>query len=57
MTVANRRIYYGWAVVGAAAGAEFANAASAISILTLFVAPMTAELGWSRTEIAGATSL
>ena len=36
---------------------EFANAASAISILTLFVDPMTREFGWSRTQMAAATSL
>jgi MFS family permease len=36
---------------------EFANAASAISILTLFVDPMTREFGWSRTQLAAATSL
>jgi len=51
------RIYYGWFVAGAAAATEFANAASAISILTIFVIPMSEEFGWSRTEIAGATSL
>ena len=52
-----RRVYYGWFVAGAAAATEFANAASAISILTIFVIPMTEEFGWSRTEISGATSL
>jgi len=36
---------------------EFANAASAISILTIFVSPMAEEFNWSRTEISGATSL
>lgn len=53
----NRRFYYGWLVTGAASGIEFANAASAIGILTIFVNPMTQEFGWSRTEVAGATSL
>ena len=50
-------LYYGWVVVAAAGGMEFANAASAISILTIFVVPMTEEFGWTRTEIAGATSV
>jgi MFS transporter, OFA family, oxalate/formate antiporter len=53
----SRRFYYGWFVTGAASGIEFANAASAIGILTIFVNPMTQEFGWSRTEVAGATSL
>ncbi|MBM3942809.1 MAG: MFS transporter [SAR202 cluster bacterium] len=57
MASAHRRFYYGWVVAGAASGIEFANAASAISILTLFVGPMTSELGWSRTQVAAATSL
>ena len=53
----SRRVYYGWFVAAAAGGIEFANAASAISILTIFVNPMTDEFGWSRTQISGATSL
>ena len=52
-----RRVYYGWFVATAAAATEFANAASAISILTIFIIPMSDEFGWSRTEISGATSL
>ena len=53
----NGRIYYGWWVAGAASGIEFANAATAIGILSVFVIPMSQEFGWSRTEVAGATSL
>jgi sugar phosphate permease len=52
-----RRVYYGWFVAAAVAGTEFANAASAIGILTIFVSPMTEEFGWSRTQFSGATSL
>ena len=52
-----KSLYYGWVVAAAAGGMEFANAASAISILTIFVVPMTEEFGWTRTEIAGATSV
>ena len=51
------RVYYGWFVAAAVAGTEFANAASAIGILTIFVSPMTEEFGWSRTQFSGATSL
>ena len=50
-------MYYGWVVAAAAGGMELANAASAISILTLFVVPMTEEFGWTRAQIAGATSV
>ncbi len=57
MRLGNGRIYYGWWVAGAASGIEFANAATAIGILSVFVIPMSQEFGWSRTEVAGATSL
>ncbi len=57
MNIIPNRIYYGWWVVAAASGMSFANAATAISILTVFVVPMSLEFGWNRTEVAGATSL
>lgn len=53
----SKRIYYGWLIVAASGGTEFANAASAIGILTIFVNPFTEEFGWSRTEISAVTSL
>ena len=53
----SKRIYYGWVIVAASGGMEFANAASAIGILTIFVNPFTEEFGWSRTEISAVTSL
>ena len=57
MNILPRKIYYGWWVVAAASSISFANAATAISILTVFVVPMSQEFGWNRTEVAGATSL
>ena len=57
MNVLPRRFYYGWLVAGSASGIQFANAATAIGILTVFVIPMSEEFGWNRTEVAGATSL
>lgn len=51
------RVYYGWWVAAAASSIEFANAATAIGILTIFVIPMSEEFGWNRTQVAGATSL
>ena len=57
MNVLPRRFYYGWLVAGSASSIQFANAATAIGILTVFVIPMSEEFGWNRTEVAGATSL
>ena len=57
MNSALNRVYYGWWVISAASGMSFANGATAISILTVFVVPMSLEFGWNRTEVAGATSL
>ena len=53
----SKRIYYGWLIVAASGGMEFANAATAIGILTIFVIPFTEEFGWSRTEISAVTSV
>ena len=57
MNILPRRFYYGWLVAASASGMQFANAANAIGILTVFVIPMSEEFGWNRAEIAGATSL
>ena len=57
MGLRNKTIYYGWVIVAASSGIGFANAATAIGILTIFVTPMSEEFGWTRTELAGATSL
>ena len=48
--------YYGWVVVGASGTAVFARMAPAITTLTIFIYPMSQELGWSRTLISGAVS-
>ena len=48
--------YYGWVIVGASGTAVFARMAPAITTLTVFIYPMSQELGWSRTLIAGAVS-
>ena len=57
MKTRSRPVYYGWVVAAATGSMGFANAATAISILTLFVVPMSEEFGWGRAEIAGATTL
>ena len=56
MTTRPKSLYYGWVVAAAAGSIQFANAASAISVLTIFVVPMSDEFGWGRTQIAGATT-
>ena len=49
--------YYGWVVLGCVCLAGFARQGPAVAVLSIFVVPMTAEFGWSRTAIAGAVSL
>ena len=48
--------YYGWVVVGASGATVFARMAPNITTLTIFIYPMSQELGWSRTLISGAVS-
>lgn len=49
--------HYGWVILGAVCFASLSRAGPAVATLSLFVTPMTTELGWSRTAIAGAVSL
>ena len=48
--------YYGWVVAAASGTAVFARMAPAITTLTVFIYPMSQELGWSRTMISGSVS-
>ena len=48
--------YYGWAIVGASGTVVFGRMAPNITTLTVFMYPMSQELGWSRTLISGAVS-
>jgi len=48
--------YYGWIVVGASSAVVFARMAPAITTLTVLIFPMSEQLGWSRTLIAGSVS-
>ncbi|HJN86002.1 MAG: MFS transporter [Dehalococcoidia bacterium] len=48
--------YYGWVVAAASGTAVFARMAPAITTLTVFIYPMSQELGWTRTMISGAVS-
>ena len=57
MRYAGRRLYYGWFVLAAVAGMNFANGATAIAVLTVFILPLTADFGWTRTQISAVTSV
>jgi OFA family oxalate/formate antiporter-like MFS transporter len=48
--------FYGWFIVGAAGISMFAGTAAAASTVSIFVKPMSDELGWSRTAISGGIS-
>ena len=49
--------YYLCVVVGAAGTAVFARMAPNITTLTIFILPLSAEFGWSRTLISGSVSV
>ncbi|MCP5156577.1 MAG: MFS transporter [Ectothiorhodospiraceae bacterium] len=49
--------FYGWVVVACACCASIARQGAAVATLSVFVVPMTTELGWSRAGISGAVSL
>ncbi|MCH7625479.1 MAG: MFS transporter [Chloroflexi bacterium] len=57
MQIRPRKTYYGWYVLGGVSSINFANAATAIGMLTVFILPLTDEFGWTRTEISAATSI
>src|SRR5580698_2183238 len=49
--------FYGWVILGAVCCAGFSRARGGVAILSIFVAPMTHDFGWSRTAISGAASV
>jgi OFA family oxalate/formate antiporter-like MFS transporter len=49
--------YYGWIIVGVAMCGAYVKQGGAVGTLSVFVSPMSEELGWSRTEFSGAVSL
>jgi len=48
--------FYGWTIVYAAGSSYLVRNAAASLTLSVFIVPMSDELGWSRTLIAGAAS-
>ena len=48
----SHRIFYGWAIVGAAFIATFAEVPGFGPVLTIFIKPIQEDLGWSYTTIS-----
>lgn len=53
----SRRLYYGWVLVLTLAVTETVSYGVLYYAFTVFLAPMQADLGWSRAALAGAFSL
>ena len=49
--------FYGWTILFAAGNSRVIRNATASLTLAVFIFPMSEDLGWSRTLIAGAASL
>src|SRR3954471_16886989 len=49
--------FYGWVILFCACCAGFSRQGGAVATLSIFVAPMTHDFGWSRTALSGAVSL
>ncbi len=49
--------FYGWIILACVCCAGLSRQGGAVATLSVCVAPMTAEFGWSRTAISGAVSL
>ena len=49
--------HYGWLVLACVCCAGFSRQGPAVATLSIFVEPLTAEFGWSRTALSGAVSL
>ncbi|MBI3326237.1 MAG: MFS transporter [Nitrospinae bacterium] len=52
-----RRPYDGWFVLAAVSGINFANGATSIAVLTVFLLPLTEAFGWTRTQISAVTAI
>lgn len=50
--------YYGWVILGLSAVASYSSRPlMSVAVLTVFVVPMTEQLGWTRAQFSGAVSL
>ena len=48
--------YYGWVILATAGSTQLIRNVAATLTLAIFLYPMSNDLGWSRTMIAGAAS-
>ncbi|MDO8672192.1 MAG: hypothetical protein Q7O66_12305, partial [Dehalococcoidia bacterium] len=55
-SIARGRFYYGWVIVLVGFVTEFVLVSLRFYGLSLFVKPMSADLGWSRAAISGVLS-
>jgi MFS transporter, OFA family, oxalate/formate antiporter len=55
--IARLPFFYGWVILACACCAGIARQGPAVGTLSVFVAPMTGDFGWSRTALSGAVSL
>ena len=55
--VARLPFYYGWVILACVCAAGFSRQGPAVATLSIFVTPMCAEFGWSRTELSAAVSI
>jgi len=55
--VARLPFFYGWVVLACVCAAGFSRQGPAVATLSIFVAPMSAEFGWTRTELSAAVSI
>ena len=49
--------FYGWIILACACCAGLSRQGGSVATLSVFVTPMTAEFGWSRTALSGAVSV
>lgn len=48
--------FYGWVILGCVCCAGFSRQGGSVATLSIFVAPMIHDFGWSRTALSGAVS-
>lgn len=53
----HHRFYYGWAIALALAVTQTVGYGIAYYTFSVFITPMEAELGWTRTQVSGALSI
>ena len=52
-----KKLYYGWVIVGVIALAGFANSAETLPVISIFLKPITEDFGWNRSVFTGAITV